>query len=162
SHPMLKELKLNFFTKSMCGSLALCAAVLPALVAPAAPQTKAIELIVPYAAGGPNDVIARLLAEKLGQALGRTMIVVNKVGAGSLVGTEAAARAAADGSTLLFVATSFVYNPALFPHARYDPLKSFAPISLVGASPLVLMTTPQSGYGSVADVMAAARAKPDT
>jgi tripartite-type tricarboxylate transporter receptor subunit TctC len=148
-------------TTVMWRLLTLCV-VVGGSVGPAAAQSagKPVELVVPYAPGGPNDVVARLLGSKLGPSLGQAVIVVNKPGAGSLVGTEAAALAKPDGSTFLFVATSFAYNPSLYPEARYDPLKSFTPVSLIGSTPLILVANPSTGFRSVSDVISAARAKP--
>jgi tripartite-type tricarboxylate transporter receptor subunit TctC len=126
----------------------------------AASQTsRAIKIIVPYAPGGGTDVLARLLAEQVGQTQGATMVIENRPGAGSVIGTEAAARAAPDGNTLLVATSAFVTNPHLR-KLNYDPLTSFAPICYLANSPMVIIVNSASPYHTLADLFNAARAKP--
>ena len=122
---------------------ALCAAL--AISAAANAQTypsKNVRVIVPFAAGGPTDVIARLVALKLSQAWGQQFYVENIPGAGGNTGTAQAARTPPDGYTLLVVSTGFVVNPSLYARVPYDPVKDFAPVTLVAASPNVAFVHP--------------------
>ncbi|HEV2095184.1 MAG TPA: tripartite tricarboxylate transporter substrate-binding protein, partial [Chthoniobacterales bacterium] len=99
--------------------------------------TKSIRLIVPFAPGGPTDVIARLVAIKLNEAWGQQMVVDNRGGAGGNIGMGLAARANPDGYTILLVSSSFVVNPSLYAKLPYDPYKDLIPISNLAASPHV-------------------------
>ena len=90
---------------------------------------------MPFAAGGPTDVMARLIAAKLSENLGKQFFVDNQGGAGGNIGMGAAARAAPDGLTVLVVSSSFVINPGLYAKIPYDPFKDFAPITIAGDSP---------------------------
>ncbi|MDN3564670.1 Bug family tripartite tricarboxylate transporter substrate binding protein [Paeniroseomonas aquatica] len=121
---------------------------------------RAIRLIVPFAPGGPTDVMARVLAAGFGGAFGQPVVVENRGGGGGNIGVAAAARAAPDGYTLLVTSTGFVVNPSLFRNPGYDPVRDFAPITELGASPNVILATAQSGIGSVADLVARARVQP--
>ena len=122
--------------------------------------SKPITYIVPFPAGGTTDVLARLIGQKLGSALGTTVIVDNKGGAGGSLGSELAARAAPDGYTLLGgTISSHAINVSLYPKLGYDPIKSFAPITLIGTNPVVLVVNQSSPYKTLADVIAAAKAK---
>ena len=140
-------------------ALALAAA-LPAAQAQDKWPTKPITYIVAFPAGGTSDIVARLIAQKLGPALGTTVIVDNKAGAGGSVGSEQVSRAAPDGYTLLGgTISSHAINVSLYPKLGYDPVTSFAPIALIGTNPLVLVTRQDSPYKTVADVVAAGKAK---
>ena len=102
--------------------------------------SKPIVYIVPFPAGGTTDILARLIGQKLGPALGTTIVVDNKGGAGGSVGSEIASRAAPDGYTLLGgTISSHAINVSLYPKIGYDPLKSFAPVTLIGTNPVVLV-----------------------
>ena len=98
-----------------------------------------VRVIVPFAAGGPTDVIARLVAERLSEAWGQQLYVENMPGAGGNLGVENGARAAPDGYTIVTVSTGFIINPSMYSTIGYDPVKDFAPISLVAASPNVVI-----------------------
>ena len=134
----------------------------PAVQAQAAYPNKPVKIVVPYAPGGPNDILARLLAEKLTQANGQTFIVENKPGGGSNIGAEAVAKSAPDGYTLLIAATSHSINMTLFPkeHLKYDLLKDFAPVSLLMTGPLVLVTSPSVPAKNLKEFIALAKSKP--
>jgi tripartite-type tricarboxylate transporter receptor subunit TctC len=121
---------------------------------------KPVTLVVGYAAGGPTDVIARILTQDLTASLGQSVIVQNKPGASSLIATQAVAHAAPDGYTLLVASHAHSVNPILLENARYDSLKDFTPISLVAVLPLVLVTRPDSPFNSVQELLEAAKAKP--
>ena len=101
-----------------------------------------VHMIVPFAAGGPTDVIARLVAERLSDAWGQQLYVEDMPGAGGNLGVETAARAAPDGYTIVVVSTGFIINPSMYSKIGYDPIKDFAPISLVAASPNVVTVNP--------------------
>ena len=145
------------------------AAVLIAVAMAAAPSparaqsnypTRTITLIVPFAAGGPTDIIARILAQSLSQSLGQSVIVDNRPGGGGNPGMALVARAIPDGHTLLLTSTAIAVNPGLFENLPYDPIKDFAPISELVNAPNVLFVKPDSGITSIADLIAKAKAEP--
>src|SRR4030081_3205937 len=98
----------------------------------------AVRLLVPFAAGGPTDVIARIVAQKLSDAWGQQVYTENVPGAGGNTGIGMVAKAPPDGYTILVVSTGFIVNPSMYAKLNYDPIKDFAPITLVAASPNVL------------------------
>jgi tripartite-type tricarboxylate transporter receptor subunit TctC len=122
--------------------------------------SRPIRVIVPQSAGGSTDLIARLLAQKMGDALGQSVVVDNRPGAGSVNGTDMAAKAAPDGYTLLTVAASFTITPALHKKLPFDSVRDFAPISQVATLPHILIVHPSVPVKSVKDVIALAKAKP--
>ncbi|MGH8798347.1 MAG: Bug family tripartite tricarboxylate transporter substrate binding protein [Caldimonas sp.] len=122
--------------------------------------SKPITYIVPFPAGGTTDVLARLIGQKLGPALGTTIVIDNKGGAGGSVGSEMAARAAPDGYTILGgTISSHAINVSLYPKLGYDPVKSFEPVALIGTNPTVLVVNQASPYKTLQDVIAAGKAK---
>ncbi len=123
---------------------------------------KPIRFIVPYPPGGGTDVIARIVQQRFQAALGQTIVIENKGGAGGSVGTEVAAKAAPDGYTLLFTLSSHTINPAIFPKLPFDTAKDFEPIGTVASLPQILVTHPQFAANSVAEMTALAKAKPGT
>ncbi|MDI1238515.1 MAG: tripartite tricarboxylate transporter substrate binding protein [Polaromonas sp.] len=125
--------------------------------------SKPISYIVPFPAGGTTDILGRLIGQKLGAALGTTIVIENKGGAGGSVGSEIAARAPADGYTMLGgTISSHAINVSLYPKLGYDPIKSFSPVVLIGSNPVVLIVKADSPYKTLQDVLAAAKAKPKT
>ncbi len=118
-------------------------------------------IVVPFAAGGGTDIISRTLAQEMGQALGGSVIVENKPGAGTIVGTEYVAKARPDGHTLVMATFAHAVNPGLHARLPYDTDKDFAPVALVARSFNIVVVNPDSGINSIADLIAAARAKPD-
>lgn len=125
--------------------------------------SRPISYIVPFPAGGTTDILGRLIGQKLGAALGTTIVIENKGGAGGSVGSEVAARAAADGYTLLGgTISSHAINVSLYPKLGYDPIKSFSPVLLIGSNPVVLIVKADSPYKTLQDVLTAAKAKPKT
>lgn len=118
-----------------------------------------VRLIVPFPAGGSNDVVGRLVANQLSVKLGQQVYVDNRGGAGGVIGTEAAANAAPDGYTLLVVSMAHAANSALH-KINYDPIKSFVPISIFASGPNVLAVNPQLPVHSVSELVALARQKP--
>jgi tripartite-type tricarboxylate transporter receptor subunit TctC len=136
---------------------AVCAAVIG--WSPARAQTGTIRIVVPLPAGGGVDVVARQLAEQIGQAQGATFVIENRPGAGTMIGTEAVARANPDGNTLLVVPNSFLVAPQLH-KANYDAIASFEPVCSLVVTPTVLAVHPSSPYRTFAELVAAARAAP--
>ena len=121
---------------------------------------RAVKVIVPAPAGGPGDVIGRAIAEKLSAVFGQQFIVDNRAGANYAIGTEAVAKSAPDGYTLLMTASPHTINPALYPNQTLDPIKDFAPITLVAVTPLVLVVHPSVPVKNVAELLAFVRAQP--
>ena len=119
-----------------------------------------IRMIVPNGSGGLPDIVARLTAQKLSESLGQQVIVENRVGAGSTLGTAAAVRAAADGYTLLAVFDSHVTNPHLFKKLDYDTLNDLAPISLLTRGPMMLLASGSFAANNLNDLVQLAKAKP--
>ena len=123
--------------------------------------TKPVRLIVGYAAGGPTDVIARVIAQDMSISLGQGVVVENKTGANALIATQETKRAAPDGYTLLVTTLSHNVNAILMADKKhYDPLNDFAPVSLVTYLPLVMVAKPDAPFNSVQDLVKLARAKP--
>ncbi len=119
-----------------------------------------VRMIVPFAAGGPTDVTARLIAQHLSEKLGKQFYVENIAGAGGNTGTGQAARAAPDGYTLLVASTGFIVNASLYAKIPYDPRKDFAPITLAAASPNVLTVHPSVPANSVKELVELIKANP--
>jgi tripartite-type tricarboxylate transporter receptor subunit TctC len=118
-----------------------------------------VRLMVPYPAGGPNDVLARMVGGKLGEGWGQQVVVENRPGAGGNLALEIAARAAPDGYTMVLPAMAYAVNPMIYSKVPYT-FAQFAPVTIVAKGPLVLVVTPSSGINSVKDLIAAAKAKP--
>jgi len=130
--------------------------------AQAAWPNKAVRIVVPYAPGGANDILARVLAEKLTPVLGQPVLVENKPGAGAMVGSDFVAKAAPDGYTLLMAASGpMVFNPVLVAKLPYNPLTDLAPISIVGSFPLILAVNESSSAKTFKDLVALSKASPD-
>jgi tripartite-type tricarboxylate transporter receptor subunit TctC len=121
---------------------------------------KFVRFIVPYAPGGSSDVLARTLGQKLAETLGQTFVIDNRPGAGSMVGTDVAAKATPDGYTLLLNTLPLVVNPSLYRKLPFDVTKDLAPISLIGSAPFVLVVHPSLPVKSVKDLVALAKSQP--
>ena len=122
--------------------------------------TRTIRFIAPFAAGGGTDLIARMLAQKLTESLGQTVVVDNRPGAGATIGTDIAAKAPPDGYTILIATPTMAVNPSFIPKLPYDALRDFAPISLVAASPHLLAIHPSVPARNVKELVALARSRP--
>jgi len=122
--------------------------------------SKPIRLVVTYPAGGGADLMARLVAPKMGEVLGQPVVVENKGGASGQIGAGEVARAAPDGYTLMLDALSYAVNPSLFPNLPYDPAKAFTPIAVLALFPNVLVAAPNFAAKDVKEVVAMAKAKP--
>ena len=141
-------------------TLALCAAS-PAAMAQAAYPNKPITLVVTYPPGGGADAMARLIGPKMGEALGQTIVVENRPGAGGQIGAAAVAKAAPDGYTLMLDASSFSVNPSLYPKLPYDSSKAFLPIGVVALFPNVVLVNANFPAKNIAELTAAARKSKD-
>lgn len=146
--------------RSLAVSFALGAALTiiggaSAQISPARP----VKIVVPFAAGGAVDALARFLGDEIGRSEGMTFVIEDRPGAGTVIGTEAVAHAAPNGHTLLMTANSFVINPHL-KKLRYDALSSFEPLCLLARSPHVIVVGADSPYRTLAELLDAARAKP--
>lgn len=142
---------------ALAGLFALAVMAMPAAAFP----ERTVRIVVPFPAGGSNDVIARIMAQRLSEIWKQPVVVENRGGAGGNVGAEAVARADADGYTLLLAAPGpLAINPSLFQRLNFDPLKDFAPVALAASVPIVLAVHPQVRANSVAELVALARAEP--
>jgi tripartite-type tricarboxylate transporter receptor subunit TctC len=146
---------------AFAGVLGLAAALGVGVSHAATYPQRVITLVVPFGAGGTNDIIGRIIAEALSKRLGQTVIIDNRAGAGGRIGTLYASRQAPDGHTLTMASSGTnAIGPIAYPDAGYDPLKDFSYISLVAETPYVLAVVNDSPFKSVADVIQAARQKP--
>jgi tripartite-type tricarboxylate transporter receptor subunit TctC len=143
--------------------LAALAALAGGASAQAAWPSRPVKVIVPFAAGGTVDIVSRLLGDRLGALLGQPFVIENKPGAGSNLGTELAVRAPADGYTLLISGSpSIVVNPHLYKGLPYDPLTDLAHVALIATAPNLLVVNPALQVGTVPELVALAKAKPNT
>lgn len=137
---------------------------LPLLARPAAAQadwpSRPVRMVMPYAAGGPTDVIARLVADRLSQRLPQRVVVENRTGGGGNIGASAVARATPDGYTLLFTNIGHAVNRALYPTLDYDPARDLTPATILAESPMVVLVRPNAPWRTLAELVAAARAEP--
>ncbi len=136
-------------------------AVAPNAIAQGAFPNKPITLVVTYPPGGGADAMARLIAPKMGEALGQSVVIENKPGASGQIGAQAVAKAAPDGYTLMLDASSFSANPALYPKLPYDSLKAFKPIGVVALFPNVVLVNANFSAKNIAELTAAARKTKD-
>lgn len=150
--------------RRMCNALALAVVTglswVPSWAWAQSWPERPIRIIVPYTPGGASDITARILAERMSTKFGQPVTVDNRAGASGVIGTEAVAKAAPDGYTLVFVASSHVVNQALFGNLSYDPIKSFAPIAQTANVQLVMVVPATLGVNTVADFVALAKSKP--
>jgi tripartite-type tricarboxylate transporter receptor subunit TctC len=147
--------------RTMAGAIAAISAALSG--GPALAQdypSRPVKIIVPFAAGGPADVYARFLGQRLSEALGQPFVVDDRPGAGSVIGTDAAAKSAADGYTLLMMSNAQTVNESLIPNKPYVLLRDFAPVAPVNYSDLVLVVHPSVQANSLADLIKLAKASP--
>jgi tripartite-type tricarboxylate transporter receptor subunit TctC len=125
-----------------------------------APTNIPLKLIVPFTPGTGIDMVARTVAPRLGEKLHRPVVVENRAGASGNIGTEAVVRAPADGNTLLVSVNTLVMNKSLYPQLPFDPVKDLVPVSLTSWGQLILVTPPSTGFKTVGDLVAAAKARP--
>jgi tripartite-type tricarboxylate transporter receptor subunit TctC len=122
--------------------------------------TRPILLVVPYPAGGGNDVLARMVAAKMSVTLGQQIVIENRGGAGSTIGTRDVARSTPDGYTLLIATSSLAINPQLYPDTAYDPVKDFSPVGLIAKSPNLVLVHPSVPANNIAELIALAKQDP--
>jgi tripartite-type tricarboxylate transporter receptor subunit TctC len=145
----------------VCATAVLAVAVPALAFAQGAYPTKPIRLIVAFPPGGSTDIVARLVGQKLSERLGQSVIVDNRGGAGGTIGTDIAAKSPPDGYTLTMGTTStHVIAPAIFPTVKYDPIKDFAPITLVASTPYLLVVHPGVKAKTLKDFVALAKSQP--
>jgi len=126
-----------------------------------AQTTKPVTIVVPFAAGGTTDLLGRMLAQQLGELMGRNFIVENKPGAGSAVGAATVARAPADGNTLLIAtSTTLAINPSLYKKLNYDPVTDFSPVGLIGGVPLLAVVHPSLPVNNINELVALSKSRP--
>ncbi len=148
--------------------LGLCLLLVLALCTMAAPlaaqdwPTKLVKFVSPYPPGGSVDPLARIFAAKLTESLHQQFIVENRTGASGVIGTDYVAKSAPDGYTFVFVFDTHAVHKALNPSVPFDPVKDFAPVMIVGTAPMVITTGTMKPYKTFGDVLAAAKARPDT
>ncbi|MBI2768498.1 MAG: tripartite tricarboxylate transporter substrate binding protein [Burkholderiales bacterium] len=142
---------------ALAGAASLGAAAQPALIASAQAP---LRLIVPFTPGTGIDLIARTVGPKLGERLGRPVVVDNRAGASGNIGTEAVVRAAPNGQTLLVSVNTLVMNRSLYPRLSFDPVKDLVPVSLTSWGQLLLVASPNTGWRTPADLIKAAKARP--
>src|ERR1700692_4070668 len=148
--------------RKACSLLVKIAALLLALTTAAAAQdypSKPVRLIIPFPPGGSNDVVGRMIALQLSERLGKQVVVDNRGGAGGIIGTEAAAKSAPDGYTLLIISIAHAVSPWLY-KLQYDPIKFFVPVSILASGPNVLVVNPSLPVHSVPELIALAKQKP--
>lgn len=129
-------------------------------IAQSAYPARPIRVVVPTTPGGASDIMMRMLAQKMSESMNVSVIVENRPGAGNVVGSDAVAKAAPDGYTVLLTYTDHVFNPFLHSQMPYDTVKDFAPIGMIGSVPLVLVTNASSPVKSVAELIALAKSQP--
>src|SRR3954447_9829464 len=153
----VEPMRMPSFTVRCLLALAACAC---AAAASAQALPKTIKIVVPFSAGGSNDVIARAVAGPLSARLGIPVVVENKAGAAGVVGSDSVAKSPKDGSVLLLTSSSFLTAAATQKELPYDPLAAFVPVAMVGRGPMILVVSATTPYKTPADVVNAARAKP--
>ena len=156
--------RLRAFESTLRGALASIAAFALACFAPSAAAqeypTKPVRIVVPFAAGGPADVYARFIAQRLQDALGQTFIVDDRPGAGSIIGTDAVAKSAPDGYTLLLMSNTHTVNESLIPTKPFQLMRDFTPIAPINSSDLVLVARSALPVSNIHELIATAKAKP--
>src|SRR5262249_38492165 len=140
----IKPMEGDMRRRDFIGLLGSAAIMLPAIArAVESYPTRPIRLIVPYPPGGGTDIVGRIVGEKLQTTLGQPIVIDNRGGAGGVIGTETAAKAAPDGHTLLLVPTSHVINPSIYAKLPYDTAKDFAPITMVASTAILMAVNPR-------------------
>ena len=149
-----------FVLRQLAAALVYAAAALTSTHAVAAYPDKPIRLVVPFAPGGGTDLVARTLAAGMGRELGQQVIIDNKPGAGTIIGSDSVAKSPPDGYAIVIATFAHAINPSMVPKLPFNTETAFAPISLIGKGPNVLVVRADSPYKSVKDLLAAAKAKP--
>lgn len=153
-------MRTSFVMAAVCGSCLLATAASAQPAPSALPSGKQMRIVVPFAAGGTSDILARALAQRLGDRLGRTVIVENRGGAGGSIGTEAVVQADADGTVILIHSGAIAVEPSLQRNPRYDVRRDLAPVTTAVVGPFVLLVNPEVPVNSTADLIKYAKANP--
>ncbi len=141
-------------------AVAILAHVVPPSAAAESYPDHPLRMVIPFPAGGSNDIVGRAIAQGLGQRLGKSVVVDNKPGAGGIIGTETVAKAAPDGYTILLISSTFTMNAAVQKQLPYDPATAFIPITMLGRAPSIVTTTAKLPAATLADLIALAKSKP--
>jgi tripartite-type tricarboxylate transporter receptor subunit TctC len=145
----------------MLGLVGATLAIFSPLGATESYPTKPVRLIVPFPPGGSNDIVGRIIGNELTGKLGQQVVIDNRGGAGGMIGSEIAANSQADGHTLLIISVAYAYNPSIFKSKlKFDPARSFTPVSMLGTGPNALTVNPKLPAKSVNELIAMAKAKP--
>src|SRR3954468_8838568 len=145
------------FAKGLVGAVILCAAI---QASGQAYPSKPVHIIVPFASGGPADIYARFVGQKLQESLGQSFVIEDRPGGGSLIGTDAVAKSPADGYTLLMMSNTHTVNESLIARKPFELLRDFAPVAPVNYSDLVLVVHPSVPATSLRELIALAKSKP--
>jgi len=157
---MMKTIRWSAILKTCSTAAAMLAVMTLGMPAQAAYPDRTVKLVVPFAPGGGTDSITRTLAAGMAQPLGQSVIVENKPGAGTIIGSDMVAKSPADGYTLVMATFAHAVNPSLMARLPFDPDKAFAPVSLVARGPNVLVVKAESPLKTVKDLVEAAKAQP--
>lgn len=161
--PQLRRFSLSRRTCMLAAAATMAGAAAWPVAAQGSYPSRPIVMVVPQAAGGTNDIVGRLVSQKLGEKLGVSTVVENRAGAGGNIGTQAVAKAPKDGYTLLMtISSSQAINPALYKSPGFDPVADFKPISLIGSVPNVLLAYPAFPAKTMPELLALAKAQPGT
>lgn len=144
----------------VAGASTLAPGIAPAFAQAPAWPNQPVRLVVPFAAGGPTDVPARLIADRMSEALPQRVIVENRTGSGVVIGTDLVAKAPKDGQTLLYTTIAHSVLRAMFPRLPFDPIADFTPIALVGQIPMIMLVNPSLGVNNAQELFALLRANP--
>ncbi len=150
----------SFANRGLPVILAALIVPLPAMAADPQYPSHPLRIVVPFAPGGASDVVGRLLAQKLGESMGQTVVVDNRAGAGANIGIGVAAKAQPDGYTLLIASSAFAVNPSLYTKIPHDPFRDFQPVTCVGSSPNILAVNPAFPAKSVKELIELVRSQP--
>jgi len=147
--------------KLVLGALAFALAAFPMFPSAASYPAKPVRLIVPFPPGGSNDIVGRIIGNELTKRLGQQVIIDNRAGAGGIIGSEIAAKSTPDGHTLLIISVAYAYNPLIFKsQLKFDPVKSFTPVAILGTGPNVLTVNPKVPAKTVKELISLAKSKP--
>jgi tripartite-type tricarboxylate transporter receptor subunit TctC len=150
----------SFVIRALCAAVIFSGTALPLAAAAPPYPSHPLRIIVPFAPGGASDVVARMLAQKLAESMGQSVVVDNRGGAGANIGIGLAAKAQPDGYTLLVASSAFAVNPSLYAKPPYDPFRDFQPVTCVGSSPNILAVHPAFPAKSVKELIELVRAQP--
>lgn len=156
----MQHARRTLLSVALAGTLGACALTLSQWACAQAYPNKPVRLVVPYAAGGGVDTVARAMAQQLGETLGQPMLVDNRPGANSVIGTEHVAKSPADGYTLLATLVSHYAMPFLSRNVRYDPVRDFTPVTIIGKAPQAMFVNPATGIRSVKELIDYAKKNP--